>query len=176
MLKLIKASNSKEYKDEILDMLNEWSDFNNVNNNANHSPMAIFSDYSDFDQYIKHFLLQETNPIEGFVPATTYFALDTERNKMVGAIQIRHYLNDALRNGGGHIGDGVRPSERKKGYATEIIRLGLIEAKKLGIDNVLICCSTTNIGSRKSILNNGGVYEKTVTKDGEEFETYWIQL
>ena len=52
----------------------------------------------------------------------------------VGAINIRHYLSEKLLLDGGHIGDGVRPSERRKGYATEIIRLGLEECKKLGIN------------------------------------------
>ena len=66
------------------------------------------------------------------VPSTTYFALDLDRNIFVGAINIRHYLNEKLLKDGGHIGDGVRPSERRKGYATEMIRLALPICKELG--------------------------------------------
>ena len=71
--------------------------------------------------------------------------------------EIRHKLNESLLKNGGHIGDGVRPSERRKGYATEMIRLALEECKKIGIDRVLMVCYKDNIGSRKSIINNGGV-------------------
>lgn len=170
-LKLVKPS--LEYKDLIVDMLDEWAEYN-ISHKTNLSPRAIFRYYRDFDAYVKHFEKDETDPEEGLVPATVYFALDVERNIMVGAAQIRHYLNEELRKGGGHIGDGVRPSERRKGYATEIIHLCLEKCKELGIDKVLISCHSSNIGSRKSILNNGGVLEKIVDDDGEPLELYWI--
>ena len=62
-----------------------------------------------------------------------------------------------------NIGDGIRPSERRKGYATEMLRLALIECKKIGLQRVLMVCSTDNIGSAKSIINNGGVLENEIT-------------
>ena len=65
------------------------------------------------------------------VEDSTFFALDVERNKMVGAVNIRHELNDYLLNYGGHIGDGVRPSERRKGYATKIIGLAFKRMSKV---------------------------------------------
>lgn len=78
---------------------------------------------------------------------------------------------------GGHIGDGVRPSERRKGYATEMIRLALIECRNLGFDRVLMCCNRDNIGSAKSIIKNGGVLEnEIISKDGDIVERYWIEL
>ena len=93
---------------------------------------------------------------------------------MVGAISIRHYLNEKLRNSGGHIGDGIRPSERRKGYATEMIALALIKCREMGIDRVMMSCNDDNIGSRKSIISNGGVLERTVQDDDEVLEIYWI--
>ena len=170
-LTLIKPS--IEYKKQIVEMLDEWVEYNNTHD-TNRSPMAIFRDYSDFDAYVESLEADATNPKPGFVPASTYFALDVERNIVVGAVNIRHYLNEFLLNTGGHIGDGIRPSERRKGYATEMIRLALIECKKLGIDRVLICCNSDNIGSKKSILNNGGVLENIVMDEGKPMERYWI--
>ncbi|MBR2176691.1 MAG: GNAT family N-acetyltransferase, partial [Clostridia bacterium] len=94
-----------------------------------------------------------------------------------GAVNIRHYLNDYLLKEGGHIGDGIRPSERRKGYATEMVRLALIECKKLGIDRVLMVCDKDNIGSAKSILKNGGVLEDEFLNEyGDIEQRYWIDL
>ncbi len=102
--------------------------------------------------------------------------MDLDRNIFVGAINIRHTLNQSLLNTGGHIGDGVRPSERRKGYATNMIKLGLEECRKLGIERVLITCDKSNIGSAKSIINNGGVLENEVIEDGVVEQRYWITL
>lgn len=94
----------------------------------------------------------------------------------MGAVNIRHYLNDALRKTGGHIGDGIRPSERRKGYATAMIALALEECKRLGIRKVLMCCDKENIGSAKSIVKNGGILENEVEAEGHIEQRYWIQL
>jgi len=168
-IKLVRLS--KAYQKQLEDMLVEWIN----NHDTNRSPWAIFkNDYHDFDFYLEDLDLKE--PKDGFVPSSTFFALDINRNIFVGAINIRHYLNERLLLGGGHIGDGVRPSERRKGYATEIIRLGLIECQKLGINKVLMVCDKDNIGSRKSIINNGGVLENEIEVDGEIEQRYWIDL
>ena len=168
-IKLVRLT--KEYQSQLEEMLDEWVNFNDTN----HSPWAIFkNDYHNFDYYLEN--IDSDTPKNGWVPNSVFFALDTKRNIFVGAIDIRHYLNEKLLLDGGHIGDGVRPSERRKGYATEIIRLGLIECKKLGIDRVLIVCDKDNIGSKKSILNNNGVLENEVIVDGKIEQRYWIDL
>ena len=94
----------------------------------------------------------------------------------MGAVNIRHYLNDELLRSGGHIGDGVRPSERRKGYATAMIALALDECRRLGIREVLMCCNKENAGSAKSIMNNGGVLENEIEEDGHIEQRYWIRL
>ncbi|HEY5584026.1 MAG TPA: GNAT family N-acetyltransferase [Ruminiclostridium sp.] len=112
---------------------------------------------------------------KGFVPATLYFLVD-ESNKIYGALHIRHELNEYLHNYGGHIGYGIRFSERRKGYATEMLALALPIAKGFGIDKALVTCDRNNIASAKTIISNGGVLENEV-KDGEKItQRYWISL
>mgnify|MGYP000819324954 FL=1 len=70
----------------------------------------------------------------------------------------------------------MRPSERRKGYATAVIALALDECRKLGIEKVLMVCNKENTGSAKSIQNNGGVLENEINVEGETVQRYWIQL
>lgn len=169
MLKLVKLE--EKYKEQLFEMMDEWS-----NSGEKIIPYAIRkADYHNFDLYRESIEVKEET--KNSVPDSTYFALDIERNIFVGAVNIRHYLNNQLLKNGGHIGDGVRPSERRKGYATEMIRLALEECKKIGIDRVLMVCYKDNIGSRKSIMNNGGVLENELpTEDGKIDQRYWISL
>src|SRR5699024_1090535 len=133
-LKLIKLT--KEYEKQLGEMIDEWILDQEINH-TNHSPWAIFkNDYHDFDYYLEHLELKEAT--EGLVQDSVFFLLGESRDRLLEAVNIRHYLNDSLLKEGGHIGDGIRPSERRKGYATEMIRLALIECKKLGIDKVLM--------------------------------------
>lgn len=171
-LKLIKLT--KEYYNQLKDMIDEWKLDQEINH-TNHSPWAIFkNDYQDFDYYLDNLEIKE--PVEGKVPDSVFFLLDEERNILLGGVNIRHYLNDFLLQYGGHIGDGIRPSERRKGYATEMIRLALLECKKLGINRVLMVCDKDNIGSAKSIINNGGVLENEfVDEKGNTNQRYWIE-
>lgn len=173
ILKLIKIT--KEYEKQLGEMLDEWKADQEINH-TNHSPSAIFrNDHHDFDYYLEH--LEQKDEADGKVPDSVFFLLDEDRDRLLGAVNIRHYLNEKLLIDGGHIGDGIRPSERRKGYATEMIRLALVECKRLGIDKVLITCDKDNIGSAKSIRKNGGILENEfVTSDGDIVQRYWIVL
>ena len=172
-LRLIKLT--KEYETRLKEMIEEWkSDI--IENNTNHSPWVIFkTDPHDFDNYLKN--LETKEETDTWVPDSVFFLLDTERNILLGAVNIRHWLKGELVRTGGHIGDGIRPSERRKGYATEMIRLALLECKKLGLDRVLMVCERDNIGSAKSIMKNGGVLEKEIINpDGSVEQRYWIEI
>ena len=117
-VKLIKVT--KEYYPQLSEMIEEWK-LDQEKNNTNRSPWAIFkNDYRDFEYYLENLEIREAK--DGLVPDSVFFLLDLERNILLGAVNIRHYLNDYLLQHGGHIGDGIRPSERGKGYATEMIR------------------------------------------------------
>ncbi len=172
-VKLIKLT--REYKNELGEMIQEWK-YDQKVNHTNRSPYAIFkNDYHDIDYYLDN--LDFMVPTDGHVPTTTFFLLDVDRNRLLGAVNIRHYLNEDLLKDGGHIGDGIRPSERRKGYATEMVRLALIECKKLGIDKVLMVCDKDNIASAKTIINNGGILEnEIIDENGEVEQRYWIKL
>ena len=115
---------------------------------------------------------------EGKVQATQFLAVRASDGRLVGMIQIRHYFNEYLEKYAGHIGYSVRPSERRKGYAKEMLRLALPFCRQIGLDKVLISCEPDNPGSRRTILANGGVYESTVHEPGEDIdlERYWITL
>lgn len=132
----------------------------------------------DFDKWLRKIQndLSEDNIEDNRIPATLYLTIRKSDNKIVGNVQIRHKLNEKLLLYGGHIGDSVRPSERRKGYATEQIRLALIKCKELGIRNVLMDCNKTNVASRKSIINNGGVLENEVYVNNELIQRFWISL
>ena len=168
-IKLVKLS--RAYQKQLDDMMEEWlaveQDF---------SPWAIRkNDYRDFDYYLEN--LERKVEQDGRVPDSVFFCLDVDLDIFVGAVNIRHYLNESLLFTGGHIGDGIRPSERRKGYATAMIGLALEECKKLGIHRVLMTCDKDNIGSAKSIMNNGGVLEnEVVNEEGVLEQRYWISL
>ena len=165
-LKLVKLET--KYRSQLNNMLDEWYSYD-----EEIIPYAIRKvDYHNFDRYIDSLELKDAK--NGLVPDSTFFCLDEERNIFVGAVNIRHYLNENLLLNGGHIGDGIRPSERRKGIATQMIALALDECKKLGIDKVLMVCDKNNIGSAKSIINNGGLLENEIEVDGIVKQRYWI--
>ncbi len=110
------------------------------------------------------------------VPETLFLTVRTEDDCLVGMIDIRHRLNEYLMQFGGHIGYSVRPTERRKGYAKEQLRLALPYCKQIGIEKALITCYKDNIGSAKTIQANGGVLENELPEEGRITQRYWITL
>lgn len=109
-----------------------------------------------------------------YVPYSIYWLIDKEQ--FIGRVSIRHRLNKELKKFGGHIGYIIKPSKRKKGYGTQILKLALLKAKKLGIKKILITCSEINVASQKIIeKNNGKLKEKTKHKN-ELLKKYWINI
>lgn len=167
-IRLVKLA--PQYRRHLVDMMEEWN-----KSGEKIIPYAIRRlDYRDFDNYLTN--LEVIEAVPGLLPNSTFFCLDEDRDLFVGAVNIRHYLNERALLTGGHIGDGVRPSERRKGIATAMIGLALEECRKLGIDRVLMVCDKDNIGSAKSIRRNGGVLENEVEVDGVVEQRYWIEL
>jgi predicted acetyltransferase len=101
--------------------------------------------------------LEDTPRPDGFVPATELWWVDGE--EFLGRTSIRHRLTPALLEIGGHIGYDVRPSARRRGHATAMLRAALVVARNLGIDPALVTCDLDNVGSRTVIERNGGVLE-----------------
>lgn len=113
----------------------------------------------------------------GSVTSNTYIAVRTTDNRIVGVIDLRHHIDHPILGlWGGHIGYSVRPSERKKGYAKEMLRQDLQKCKEKGIEKVLITCSQDNLSSMKTILTNGGIFENEVCVEGEYINRYWVTL
>ena len=115
---------------------------------------------------------------KNLVPAYTYFLIRENDNKLIGMIDLRLELNEYLRNYGGHIGYGIRPTERRKGYNKINLYLCLLEAQKHGLEKVLITCADYNEGSRKTILSLDGEFEKNTfdERENENMELYWINV
>lgn len=137
-----------------------------------------FDRIEDFALFVKMLDDYEhaTNLDERYCSTTSYFVID-ENDRLIGATSLRHYLTVEGYNTWGHIGYGVRPSERRKHYATCMLKMMLKEAKKKNIYKVLIGCHTSNIGSSKVIENCNGQLENVVSDPNDPHETinrYWI--
>ena len=113
-----------------------------------------------------------TNLKEGRVPST--FLIAEIDGNLVGRTSIRHELNDFLLSVGGHIGYGVRPSYRRQGFATEILRQSLTYIHGLGVKEVLVTCDDDNFGSIKVIESQGGILENKVEFEGTLKRRYWF--
>ena len=137
-------------------------------------------DQMEFEPWLIHtdkFRNAQVEKID-WAPSTTFFAMRKSDGEIIGMIDVRHHiLHPYLRDYGGHIGYAVRPSERKKGYATEMLAQALTYAKTLGLDRVMLGCYTDNIGSIHTIEKNGGKRTKEVCDpNGHMTYIYWISL
>lgn len=111
------------------------------------------------------------------VPSDCFWLVDEERNYFIGEIHIRHRLNDALLLRGGHIGYCIRYGEWGRGFGTDMLKLALPIAKKMGLEKVLITCNEDNIASARVMEKNGFVYADTVDcTDGSRTKRYWKTL
>ncbi len=169
-IKLIEPS--IDYKDQLLSYKQEF-----LNEGIAIDGGGGLGDCPTIENYLENLeIYKNKNTVpEGKVSSTTFMAI-TDDNELIGILNIRHELNDSLIIFGGHIGYGVRKSERQKGYATEMLRLALLKCKDLRLDKVLITCNVDNIGSAKTILNNGGVFEDERTSGSKTVKRFWIDV
>lgn len=110
-------------------------------------------------------------------PIISHWLLD-KSGRIVGVSRFRPILNDELLNEGGNIGYDVPPSQRMKGYGTELLRRTLLKAREYGLEKVLVTCDKDNLGSRKIIESNGGTFasEGISPKSGKPLLRYGIGL
>ena len=150
-----------------------------------------------FDEYVEHgvstYYFTDTDSCDVFekfdryrnerglppdrVGADSYWLVDDENRYFIGEITIRHRLNEALLQRGGHIGYGIRYSEWNRGYGTKMLAMALEKAKEMRISPVLITCNDDNLASARVMEKNGFVLGDTilVSRDGEDLLTrrYW---
>jgi predicted acetyltransferase len=163
---------SVEYKNEYTTMMNEW-----MTTGEHRVPFVLRMDCSDFGKMVNDLIgfRNGINIPETFVNHSTFWLVNTDR-EILGVTSIRHHLNARLLIIGGHIGYGITPSKRRKGLATKILYLALEKAKGMGLNRVLLTCDKNNIGSAKTIVNNGGVLDSEEVVDGDVIQRYWITM
>ena len=160
----------KENEAEALEFKQEFID----NGEQTINGSELLDQMDSYDEWLKSVsdnTSQETVN-SSWVVTDTYFAFD-ENERLVGIIDLRHNLNDFLKDFG-NSGYSVRPSERRKGYATEMLRLIIERAAEIGLGKLQLSVERTNEPSVKTILKNGGKYERSFTFEGEDADVYMI--
>jgi len=145
-----------EYEQKAIEFIQEFYDHQSeINGTGGLDRYLIESTYSEWLVKVLN-ALDIANIPDGRVPAYTYFYVRDEDSKIIGMINIRLTLNDYLREEGGHIGYCIRPSERKKGYGTSMLRDTLSFCKKIGLCDILVTCDKINTASALVVKNCGG--------------------
>jgi predicted acetyltransferase len=131
-----------------------------------------------FEAFVRDWLSRKSTRQASKVPETFFWLIAGGDDPFVGRLSLRHHLNERLLQFGGHIGYEIRPSRRRRGYGKMILRLGLEQAKALGIRRALVTCDADNIASAKIIEANGGLLENVILLPGRPVETrrYWIEI
>ena len=173
MDKIILVKPDLSYADEIIKYKEESLAESPIINGS--AGLDRFSSIEIWFEELKKRSCEDTVP-KGLVPSSTYLAVREKDNYIVGMIDIRHYLNEYLTQVGGHIGYGVRKTERNKGYAKQMLKLALEKCKELKIKKVLITCDEDNIASEKVILSANAKLEDIRNVDGENKKRFWIDL
>ena len=173
MDKIILVKPDLSYADEIIKYKKESLAESPIINGS--AGLDRFSSIEIWFEELKKRSCEDTVP-KGLVPSSTYLGIREKDNYIVGMIDIRHYLNEYLTEAGGHIGYGVRKTERNKGYAKQMLKLALEKCKKLKIKRVLITCDEDNIASEKVILSANAKLEDIRNVDGENKKRFWIDL
>lgn len=170
---------SIERKKEIIDFINEFVLYNSDLNGFG-SLDKILEGYT-FEEALERCLNMENEEYAknlGRCQAKTFLLIRKNDNKIIGTINVRWNLTEQMKQFGGNIGYGIRPTERRKGYNKINLYLGLIEARQLGLDKVMLDCDVNNIGSAKTMQALGGVLERTEIDpyDGILTSVYWFDV
>lgn len=169
---------SMERKNDVIEYMNEHVKYNSaINGTGSFDHVLEDETYEEcMDRYYK---IQDNEYAKSIdrCPGKTYFLIRKNDNKLIGMINIRHHLTPKMLVHGGHIGYGIRPTERRKGYNKINLYLGLLKAlEEFNLDKVMLDCDVKNLGSDKTIQALGGVLERTDIDDydGVLTNVYWI--
>lgn len=165
---------SNKYEQTYNDLLKDFED-----NNEPLVPFTLKVKAECFDKLVTTLkgFSQGIGVPNNFVEHQSFWLINDDRC-IVGTSNLRLRITAALKKDGGHIGFGIKPAERRKGYATILLSETLKRAKKTGVDRVLLTCYKSNIASAKVILKNGGKFdsEELLPDYGEVIQRYWIDL
>jgi len=162
-----------ELKEKALDYRQEHFDSDELIINGSELLDKTDSYEEWLDSVTKNSKLETVNP--NWVLTDTFFAIRESDNRVIGIIDLRHTLNDFLKDFG-NSGYSVRPSERRKGYATEMLRQLKEYAKDCGMKELHLSVERDNIPSIKTIVRNGGVVERNFEYEGNIADVYLIEL
>ena len=170
---------SLERKYEIIEYLDEFVKYNS-NINGTGSLDKIYDGYT-FEEALERCLNMKNEWYAksiNRVPGKTFLLIRKDDNKIVGTINIRWNLSEKMLKFCGHIGYGIRPTERRKGYNKIQLYLVLLEAQKLNLNKVMLDCSVDNLGSDKTIKALGGILERCELDEADNTMTnvYWINV
>lgn len=170
---------SLERKNEIIEYLDEFVKYGSDINGSG-SLDKIYDGYT-FEEALDRCLKTEDEEYAksvGRCQSRTFLLIRENDNKIVGTINVRWNLNEAMLRFGGHIGYGIRPTERRKGYNKINLYLGMLEAKKVGLEKVMLDCDVNNLGSDKTLKALGGKLERTEVdpSDGILTNVYWFNV
>lgn len=173
-LKFIRPT--KEYEKEALEYIQEFIDHGSKINGVGKLDKYI----DNYDAWLEQLEYDRNiNDDNNLVPKEEFMLVREDDNKIIGMVNIRLKLDDRLLSRGGHIGYGIRPTERRKGYNSYQLYQALEFCKENKIERVLMTCDKKNIDSAKTIQNNGGVLENEILDPNDNsvcVQRYWIDV
>lgn len=170
---------SLKRKEEIIEFLDEYIQYKS-NINGSGGMDKIYAGYT-FEQALERNLKMEDEDFAKGLnrcPGKTFLLIRESDNRIIGSVNLRWNLDEETLKFGGNIGYGIRPTERRKGYGKLNLYMTLKEAKKIGLDKVMVDCSVDNIGSDRIIKALGGILERCEfdPEDNTMTNVYWINV